>query len=111
MRILYMSGVWSYIVGFTSTPMFVIIPVVSHTARTLLLLVNLAVTASSGCHCLIWLLLMHACLKLLPSLHVCDMLPSNAFIHCFLVDMQLHCYYGTVNFSYLHSLAIHIAMP
>lgn len=28
MRILYMSGVWSYIVGFTSTPMFVIIPVV-----------------------------------------------------------------------------------
>lgn len=28
MRILYMSGVWSYIVGFTSTPMFIIIPLV-----------------------------------------------------------------------------------
>ena len=29
MRILYMSGVWSYIVGLTSTPTFIIIPLVS----------------------------------------------------------------------------------
>lgn len=28
MRILYMSGVWSYIVGLTSTPTFIIIPLV-----------------------------------------------------------------------------------
>ncbi len=31
MRILYMSGVWSYIVGLTSTPTFIIIPLVSLT--------------------------------------------------------------------------------
>ena len=29
MRILYMSGVWSYIVGLTSTPTFIIIPLVN----------------------------------------------------------------------------------
>lgn len=29
MRILYMSGVWSYIVGLTSTPTFIVIPLVN----------------------------------------------------------------------------------
>lgn len=36
MRILYMSGVWSYIVGLTSTPTFIIIPLVSLTPQNLL---------------------------------------------------------------------------
>ncbi len=35
MRILYMSGVWSYIVGLTSTPTFIIIPLVSLTPQHL----------------------------------------------------------------------------
>ena len=35
MRILYMSGVWSYIVGLTSTPTFIIIPLVSLTPNLL----------------------------------------------------------------------------
>ena len=29
MRIMYMSGVWSYIVGATASPLFIIIPVVT----------------------------------------------------------------------------------
>lgn len=29
MRIMYMSGVWSYIVGATATPLFIVIPVVT----------------------------------------------------------------------------------